>query len=158
MTSTNVQLTRLEPMRIASAYGFGTNPEELAWRTMVTWAKPRGLLEDLTLHPIFGLNNPYPSPTSPKYGYEFWIRIGPELEPVGEIRIGEFLGGPYAVCRCEVNGHPETAIPAGWKLLADWCRDNNHALGYHHDLEKFLTNPDDVDHLIMELCCPIRSC
>jgi DNA gyrase inhibitor GyrI len=157
MDSLKVEIRRLEAMRVASAYGFGANPEELAWQKLVEWADPKGFLDDIAVHPIFGFNNPYPTPGSSKYGYEFWIKVGPEIEPEGEVRIGEFLGGTYAITRCEAQGHPEVVIPASWKLLADWCRSNNHPLGSHHALERFLTSPGDPGQLIMDLCAPIIS-
>ena len=151
-----IEIVHLDAVRVASAYGFGANPEEIAWRKLVAWAKPKGFLDDIALHPIFGLNNPYPSGPNARYGYEFWIKVGPEVEPEGEIRIGEFLGGNYAVARCEVKGHPES-IAGGWQELAVWCKKNNHALASHHALERFLSIPDDLNALVLELCCPIVS-
>jgi DNA gyrase inhibitor GyrI len=151
-----VQIIHLDAMRIASAYGFGHNPEEIAWQRMSLWAQPRGLLNDIDAHPLFGLNNPYPTPTTPCYGYEFWLRVGTEVEPEGDIRIGEFFGGTYAVMRCEVNGHPEN-IPASWQSLAAWCKTNAHTMGIHHALERFLSIPDDLTHLVLDLYCPILS-
>ena len=151
------EILRLKPMRVASTYGYGANPEEQAWQKLVQWATPKGLLEDMAAHPIFGFNNPYPTPDNPRYGYEFWIKVSPDIEPEGDVRVGEFLGGIYAVTRCEAQGHPEKNIPSGWQALADWCRNNNHPLGYHHALEKFLTSPGDPSNLVMDLCCPIMS-
>lgn len=39
-----VSIVRIEAMRVASAYGFGDNPEEIAWRNMAAWARPKGFL------------------------------------------------------------------------------------------------------------------
>ncbi len=156
MTLNKVEIVHLDAIRVASAYGFGLNPEEIAWGKLVEWAKPRGFLDDLAVHPIFGLNNPYPSGTSPRYGYEFWIKVDPDVEPEGDIRIGEFLGGNYAVAQCEVQGHPEN-IARGWQELVGWCKENNHSIASHHALERFLTNPGDVNNLVLDLCCPIIS-
>jgi len=150
-----VRITRLEPMRVASTYGFGNNPEEEAWKRMVAWAGPKGFLDDPAVHPIFGLNNPYPTPENPRYGYEFWIKVSPDVEPDGDVRIGEFLGGSYAVTRCEARGEPEKNIPSRWRALADWCREHHHALGSHQALEGFLTSPGDPAGLVMDLYCPI---
>ena len=152
----NVTILHLDAIRVASAYGFGTSPEEIAWAKLVTWATPRGLLDDLKAHPIFGLNNPYPSAPNEPYGYEFWIKVGPDAEPDGDIRIGEFLGGIYAVARCQVQGCPER-IAQGWHELVAWCQENNHPLATHHAVEQFLTSPGDVNSLVLDLCCPIRS-
>ena len=149
-----VRIVRLEPMRVATAYGFGENPEQLAWQALVAWAKPRCLLDDQADHPIFGMNNPYPGPDNPKYGYEFWIRVGPDVEPEGSIRIEEFFGGLYAVTRCEVKGHPEH-IPETWQKLAEWCKENQRPLARHPALEEFLSTPDNLDALVLNLYCPI---
>ncbi len=156
MVNVTVHLVHLEPMRVATAYGFGENPEVLAWRTFFAWAAPKGFLDDLQARPVFGLNNPYPRPGSTKYGYEFWVKVGPEVEPDGSIRIEEFFGGLYAVTRCDVKGHPET-IPESWQELAAWCKENHHQLGHHPALERFLSSPGNLEELVMELYCPIEQ-
>ena len=45
MEDLNVRIVRLAPLRVASANGFGPNPEEQAWQTLLDWAKAGGLLE-----------------------------------------------------------------------------------------------------------------
>jgi DNA gyrase inhibitor GyrI len=155
-TPGRVEIVRLEAMRVASAYGYGENPEEIAWRKLAQWAKPKGFLDDITAHPIFGFNNPYPTPANSRHGYEFWIKVGADVEPEGEIRIGEFFGGMYAVSRCRVQGHPEN-IPAAWKSLGEWCSNSGHTLGTHHALERFLSSPENFSNLELDLCCPIRG-
>jgi Methyltransferase domain len=50
---------------------------------------PRGLLKDPEQHPVFGFNNPNPSPDRKQYGYEFWMRVGYEA-----IRLERFLPSP----------------------------------------------------------------
>ena len=142
-------------MRVASVYAFGTNPEGEAWKKLVAWAKPKGLLNNIDEHPIFGFNNPNPVSEDSKYGYELWIKVTPEIEPEGETRIIEFLGGLYAVARCEALGEPYKNIPSTWQSLADWCKENNHKLGYHHALERFITSGDKPDNLVLDLYCPI---
>ncbi len=149
-----VDIVSLKPMRVASAYGFGTNPEELAWQKLVKWASAKGFFGDFVAHPVFGFNNPYPTPDHPRYGYEIWMKVGPEVEPEGEIRIGEFFGGKYAVTSCRVEGHPER-IPEAWQSLATWCKDNKHQPGLQHALERFLSSPDDLSDFVLELYCPI---
>jgi DNA gyrase inhibitor GyrI len=153
----DVAIVDLPAMRVASAYGFGECPEEQAWNAMQAWAQPKGLLDDLQERHLFGFNNPYPTPASPKYGYEMWLEVGPALEPGDGIRILEFFGGRYAVQRCEVHGHPETAIPAGWQSLAEWCRSHDHQLALHPALERFLSLPSETATLVLQLYCPIRT-
>ena len=154
MNSHEVQIVKLEPMRAASVYAFGTGPEEEAWKKLVTWAKPKGLLDNINEYPIFGFNNPNPVSESSKYGYELWIKVTSDIEPVGEVRIIEFHGGPYAVIRCEVLAQPAN-IPSAWQRLVNWCKINEHKLGYHQFLEKFVTAGDNPDELILDLHCPI---
>jgi hypothetical protein len=52
------------PYRAAGAHagtGFGTSPEEQAWRTLLDWAKAGGLLDGEPVPRFFGFNNPSPS-------------------------------------------------------------------------------------------------
>ena len=88
MSENEVRIEKLEPMQVASAYGFGEQPELEAWEKILAWAKEKGYA-DLSQHRFFGFNNPNPSPGSPNYGYEFWIVVGPDVEPEGEIKIVE---------------------------------------------------------------------
>lgn len=154
MNKDNVQIEKLEPIRAASVYAFGTCPEEEAWKKLVAWARPKGLLDSIKDYPIFGFNNPNPVSDSSKYGYELWIKVTSEIEPDGDVRIIEFHGGPYAVIRCEVHGQPAN-IPAAWQRLVNWCITNDHKIGYHQFLEKFETPGDDPDELVLDLHCPI---
>ena len=85
MSELEVRIVQLEPMRVASAYGFGESPEDVAWTKLKTWMKET--LINPEEHRFFGFNNPNPSPGSPKYGYEQWITVGPEVEPTDDLRI-----------------------------------------------------------------------
>jgi DNA gyrase inhibitor GyrI len=75
MNDMAVRIVELEPMRVAGVRVMGESPEQEAWKQLCAWAEPRGLLEDLLSHPVFGFNNPGPSKDRKKYGYEFWIRV-----------------------------------------------------------------------------------
>ncbi|NIQ80558.1 MAG: hypothetical protein GTN93_21190, partial [Anaerolineae bacterium] len=44
MTELDVRIVELEPMRVASAYGFGPSPEGVAWDKMQAWAREEDLL------------------------------------------------------------------------------------------------------------------
>ena len=155
MDTLAIRIVTLEPMRAASACGFGQNPEEQAWLKLAAWAGPKGFLQDKTAHPVFGFNNPNPSPDNPHYGYEFWLKVGPETQPEGDIRITEFMGGTYAVARSEAHGNPGKNIPDAWKTLAQWCTANNHRFGFHQPLESIISGEDDPEKLILDLYCPI---
>ena len=141
MSELEVRVVRLEPMRVASLWGFGDNPEEEAFTKLEAWARPKGYLDDPEKHPIFGFNNPSPAPGSPNYGYEVWIQVGPEVEPEGEVRIVGFDGGLYAVARCEVPSGNYDVIGRIWKGLATWREDSQYKCASHQWLEKSVLIP-----------------
>ena len=91
MPDLTVRIEKLEPMTVASSRAFSESPEPQAWEQLRAWAEPKGLLDDVEKHPVFGFNNPSPSPGSKEYGYEFWIGVGPDIEPEGEIEAKEFF-------------------------------------------------------------------
>lgn len=136
MSQLDVRIERLEPMRVASVWGFGESPEIEAWEKLEAWARPKGLFDDLEKHPIFGFNNPSPSAGSPNYGYELWIAIGPDLEPEGEMRVLVFDGGLYAVTRCQVPRGQYQVIAETWRKLVTWREDSSYRSGTHQWLEK----------------------
>jgi DNA-binding transcriptional ArsR family regulator/DNA gyrase inhibitor GyrI len=121
-----VQVVELEPMRVASVRAFSETPERDAWEKLQAWAEPQGLLDDLTKHPIFGFNNPNPSPGQKEYGYEFWIRMGAHFKGEGEIEAKDYEGGLFAVTTCKLweEIHSEFGKEHGflesWKKLVDW--------------------------------------
>jgi AraC family transcriptional regulator len=154
MSELEVRFVKLEPVRVASVYGFGESPEEQAMEKLVAWAKPKGLLDDREQHRIFGFNNPNPSPASPNYGYEFWIVVGPDVEPEGEVRIQEFLGGRYAVTGCKgVQNIAET-----WRKLAKWLVDSKYGHARHQWLEEHLSPVGaPLEELVLDLYAPIAE-
>jgi DNA gyrase inhibitor GyrI len=156
MSELEVRIVRLEPMRVASAHAYSESPEQDAMAKLVAWAKPKGLLEDLEKHRVFGFNNPDPSPGSPNYGYEFWIVVGPDVEPEGEIKIKEFSGGLYAVTRCEVKA-PWEDIPATWKRLVAWRENSKYRGASHQWLEKHLGLLESSEEFVLDLYLPIAE-
>jgi DNA gyrase inhibitor GyrI len=136
MSELDVRIVKLDPMRVASAHGFGPNPEELAWKKLVDWAKPRGLLADLESHRIFGFNNPNPSASTPNYGYELWIVVGPEVEAGDGIEIKEFAGGLYGVARCKPKTGEE--IGEAWQELVKWLEASPYDHARHQWLEEHI--------------------
>ena len=134
MTQKAVQIVVLDPMRVASAWAFGPNPEELAWQKLTAWAAPLGLLS--AGHRIFGFNHPNPSAGSPNYGYEFWITVGAEVAPAEDIRLFEAPGGLYAVLQSDVAGDFNATIPAAWQRLDSWVAASSYRHGGHQWLEE----------------------
>jgi DNA gyrase inhibitor GyrI len=154
MNKPEIRIVKLEPMRVASVHGFGESPEGIAWNKLWAWAEPKGLLDDPEKHRIFGFDNPAPSPGSPNYGYDFWILVGPEVEPEGDASIKDFDGGLYAVARCEGLDN----IGPVWKQLVRWREDSHYQRGHHQWLEEHIgqarkeTPPEE---LVMDLYLPI---
>jgi DNA gyrase inhibitor GyrI len=148
-----VRIIRLSPMRVASVRVVSENPERDAWEKLVRWAGPKGLLKRPETHPVFGFNNPNPSPYHKEYGYEFWIEIGPDVEPEEDIEIKQFQGGAYAVATCpEISMISET-----YRALWDWVEANKHRWRPTHELEKLLNTEAPLNDLVMDLYLPIEG-
>lgn len=160
MDELEVRIVRLEPMRVASATGFGESPEPSAWSKILSWAESEGLFSDLEAVRFFGFNNPNPSPGTKKYGYEQWMTVGPDVEPEGEVQIKEFSGGLYAVTKCSGI----SVIGTTWSHLAAWLEDSRYRIGSHQSLEECLTTltsieelENSLDEIVMDLHLPITE-
>jgi AraC family transcriptional regulator len=155
MNKSEVRIVKLEPMRVASFWGFGKSPETQAWEKLFAWAKPRGLCDDYSKHRLFGFDNPQPSAGSPNYGYEAWIVVDPDTEPDGEAKIVDFEGGLYAVMRCEVPKGQFDVIGVTWKKLVTWREDSQYKCSNHLCLEESIpTDLPDVE-FVLDLFLPI---
>jgi DNA gyrase inhibitor GyrI len=163
MKEIEVRIVKLEPMRVASAQVVSTTPEHDAWEKMRSWAEPKGLLEDSKKHPVFGFNNPNPSPNQKEYGYEFWIRVAPDAEPEGDIRIKEFEGGLYAVTTCKLKEELESEFfqkegyLESWKKLLDWVKSSKYKLGNRQCLEKAHDPNASEEELVLDLYCSVET-
>ena len=151
MSDLEVKIVQLDRMRVASAYGFGTEPEGIAWEKMQAFAKKNDLPLDQHHH-TFGFNNPDPSPASPNYGYEIWLAVGPEVQPDGDIRIQTFDGGLYGVTQFkDLNKIGEV-----WKQLVRWREDSKYKTGHHQWLEELLNSVDiPIEEYVFNLYIPI---
>lgn len=163
MKEFEVKTVMLEPMRVASARVISTSPENDAWEKMRAWAEPKGLLDDLKKHPVFGFNNPNPSPGRKEYGYEFWIRVEPDVEPEGDIKIKEFEGGLYAVTTCKLKQELESEFfqkegyLESWKKLVNWVKSSKYKYGKHQCLEKAHDPNASMEELVLDLYCSIEE-
>jgi effector-binding domain-containing protein len=168
MNSSGVKIIQLEPMRVATALGFGTTPEILAWNKIIEYAKSNNYLGNLKSHRFFGFNNPSPSPGSPNYGYEQWITVGPEAQAGHDVTILDFAGGTYAVARCEGIEN----IGVAWHNLVAWQEDSQYLKppNYFQCLEEVL-NPavfitpdgqfndseDAYQQVVFDLYLPVKA-
>jgi DNA gyrase inhibitor GyrI len=117
MDRPDFRIEQLPPMRVARFHAMGSHPELKAWAQLRKWAEPRGLLADADRHPVFGFNNPSPSPGRDEYGYEFWIRIDSGAADDGGVETMAFPGGWYAVTT--QHGFPR---PDVWLQLFESAR------------------------------------
>jgi len=163
MKEFKVEIVKLEPMHVASVRATSTTPERDAWEKMRSWAEPRGLLEDIDKHPVFGFNSPDPSPGQKEYGYEFWIRVEPSTQPSGDVEIKKFQGGLYAVTTCKLKEELESEFfkkegyLESWKNIVDWVKSSKYKLGKHQCLEKAHEPGASEEELILDLYCPIEE-
>ena len=158
-----VEIVQLEPMTVASVQATSKSPEDDAWKKMVSFAEPRGLLKDLKKNPIFGFNNPDQSQKSGEYGYEFWIRIDPDIELDEGVTKKRFDGGLYAVTRCNLAKEvastfmQEHGMLESWFKLGEWFKASGYKMGKHQGLEKSV-NPNKPDEdLLLDLYWPIKK-
>jgi effector-binding domain-containing protein len=154
MSELDVQIVRMEPMRVACAHGFGESPEAEAWDKILAFAKSKGL--DPERARFFGFNNPNPSPGSPEYGYDQWMTVGPEVEGEGDIVIKEIPSRLYAMARCEGLQN----IGEVWKRLVLWFEDSHYKKPAHwcECLEELLTPPDvPFEEYVFNLYLPIAE-
>ena len=139
MDEMNVQVVTLPFMRYASGWAYGTEPEEEAWKKLQAWAKAKGLLEARgDFQPrVFGFDNPMSAMGTPNHGYEFWVTFEEdrEVQVEGDIRLGTFGGGLYAMMPLTITD-PWKEIPAGWQRLDAWVHEHGREMGSHQWLEE----------------------
>jgi DNA gyrase inhibitor GyrI/DNA-binding transcriptional ArsR family regulator len=153
----DVRIIELGPMRVASVREISKTPENDAWQKIQPWAEKLGLFNNLEKNPVFGFNNPDPSPDKEEYGYEFWIKIDPEIQPEGEIAVKDFSGGLYAVTTTRLLVNDENVIPA-WKQLGEWVKQSKkYDFGEFPCLEKALNPRASPEDLVLDLYCPIKE-
>ena len=121
MDGMEVRLERLETMRAANTHVLSDSPEEDAWKKIEAWAKPKGLLEKGVGTRVFGRNT-YPTDNPEPHGYEFFVTVGLDIEPEGDVVIKEIPGGLYAVLRFENLD----SIGKAWQHLWKWFEDSEY--------------------------------
>jgi len=116
-----VRYVTLPDMTVASAIGFGKEPENQAAVMMNEFTAKLGFSPGSPDHPSYGFNNPNPSPGQEEYGYELWCRVDPDTKAEPPIEIKKIPGARYAVTR--FTGLPN--IGSAWKQLAAWVKDHH---------------------------------
>ncbi|MHC4405435.1 MAG: AraC family transcriptional regulator [Planctomycetota bacterium] len=152
-----VRIVELEPMRVASVRVVAASPEQEAWEKLRAWAEPRGLWRDAEKHPVFGFNNPNPSAERKEYGYELWIRVGPDASSDADVEVKDVPGGLYAVTACKLLGDPRGSMPDVWRKLWDWCQASEYRWRHTHELEKPQDPRAAVEEMVLDLYLPIEA-
>jgi DNA gyrase inhibitor GyrI len=152
MSELHVRIKKLKPMRVASVRVISPSPELEAWTKIKTWAAPKGLLDSLHSHPVFGYTSQPPRPGESHYGYEFWIAIDPDTDVEGDVREQAFAGGNYAVL--SVDGPP---TPETWKALWDWVQASPYKWRKTHELESPRNPLAPEAEWVFDLYLPIEA-
>jgi DNA gyrase inhibitor GyrI len=153
-----VRIVDLGPMRVAAVRAISPNPEEDARRALFSWAGQAGLLDGPVAPRVFGFDVEPAAPAGTEdRGYEVWMVVGPDVEPVGGVRLHEFGGGRYAVMRCPVEGDPWAIIPPAWERLNAWIAQQGYQMGAHQWLEEHLEHEAGPPAFVLDLYLPIGS-
>ena len=153
MSEIEVRIETLKPMRMISAYGFGAEPENIAWKKIKAFAQNNGLnLEDDSIT-TYGFNNPNPCMGSPNYGYEIWLPVDEKVEPEGDLRIVDFSGGLYAVTTFKGLEN----IGDVWNHLVKWAEGSKYKRAHHQWLEELLTYEVPLEEYVFNIYLPIAE-
>jgi effector-binding domain-containing protein len=142
----NVHLVKLPPMRVASVCAYSSTPERDAWEKLLNWARRKGVLIYPEGQRIFGFNNPDPFPGSPKYGYEFWITVGDDVQGDEDVEMKNIPAATYAVLHC----YSLQTIGEDWKKLVRWVEVSPYQIAAGQCLEEHV-GPLEVTEAELEL-------
>jgi len=154
MSELDVRIVTLPPMRMLSAYGFGKEPEGIAWEKLRPFMIKNNMLEDGKFPTTYGFNNPNPCNGSPNYGYEIWLPVEKNVQPEGDLRIIDFKGGLYGVTRFKDLNN----IGDVWGELVKWREESKYRNGTHEWLEHLLDGVDQPpEEFVFDLYLPITE-
>lgn len=153
LSEIDVRIMKMDPIRVASFHAYGESPENDALEKLISWAQPKGLLDNPDKYPVYGFNNPDPQEGKKEYGYEFWIKVEEDYGGSG-VEYKNHLGGTYAVTRVEVR-EPWEDIPKAWMNLLKWVQDNGYKMKQEICLEHTLDPQAFNGQFILDLMLPI---
>ena len=134
MSEIEVRIVNLEPMRMLSSYGYGPEPEGIAWEKITAFIREHDLVEGEKFPTTYGFNNPNPSKGTPNYGYEIWLPVDEGIQPEGDLRVVDFKGGLYAVTRFKGLSN----IGRVWGELVKWREGSKYHPAYNQCFEHLL--------------------
>ena len=153
MSEIVVKIVELEPMRVVSAYGFGAEPEGIAWEKIMAFAEKNSINLSDNATTTFGFNNPNPSTGSPNYGYEIWLPVAEDIGAEGDLRIVDFSGGLYAVTTFKGLEN----IGKVWEELVKWREGSKYQCARHQWLEELLSYEVPPEEFVFNIYLPIAE-
>jgi len=156
-----VEIKSLPTMKVASVRAISQTPENDAKAILDKYIKKHNLMDDPESHPIFGFNNPDPTPGHKEYGYEFWIKIDSIAETEADVIIKEIPSALYVVKECNLFDESNSeffkahGFLESWSQLSQWVKESDYQEGSHQGLEKALNHGAEFEDLQLELYMPI---
>ena len=114
-----VRVERLEPLRAAHIHVLSDTPEDDAGKKITEWAEHNGISRREAR--LFGRNT-YPTSNPEPHGYEFFLTVGLDKHPEGDIDIKEIPGGLYAVLKFTNLER----IGEAWRKLWKWIEESRY--------------------------------
>ncbi|MCK5045797.1 MAG: effector binding domain-containing protein [Candidatus Heimdallarchaeota archaeon] len=148
-----VQFIRLQPMRVVSFQAISESPENEAWAKLREWAEPKGYFDDLDKNPIYGFNNPNPSPGKKEYGYEFWLVVNPDFKS-DEVEVKDVPESFNVVTRCNVED-PVRDITEAWKKILEWIKKHKIKFAGRCGIEKVIVPSHSGEGFILDIYIPV---
>jgi effector-binding domain-containing protein len=154
MSEIEVRIVKLEPMRMISSFGFGPEPEGIAWEKIIAFGRKNNLFMGADYPTTYGFNNPNPTKGSPNYGYEIWLPVDENVQPEGDLRIIDFKGGLYGVTRFKGLDN----IGRVWGQLVKWQEGSKYKLAAYQCFEHLLEGAGGPpEGLVFDLYLPIAE-
>lgn len=151
----DVQFIRLLPMRVVSFHAVSETPENDAYKKLREWAEPKGYFDDLDKNPIYGFNNPDPSPGKKEYGYEFWLVVDSEFKS-DEVTVKDIPESFNVVTRC-IAENPEKDIVEAWKKILQWIKKHKIKFAGRCGIEKVIVPSHSGEGFILDIYIPVEE-
>ncbi len=148
-----VQFIHLLPMRVVSFHAVSVTPENDAWIKLREWAEPKGYFDDLDKNPIYGFDNPSPTPGKKEYGYEFWLVVDPDFKS-DEVKIKDVPESFNVVTRCNVEDITKD-IGKAWTKILEWIKKHKIKIARKYGLEKVIVPSDSGEGFILDIYVPV---
>ena len=149
MSSSDIRVVQLEPLRLATLVGTGLTPELNGWQMLLRWAQEHGCLDAKPAPRFFGYDV---WRAKDAHDYRVLMTVSENCCRDSQIDVITLPGGIYAVHRV----HGTRSIPGAWQQLDDWLNDSSYQLGQHQWLEehiRFIDLPEQ--DFLLDLYLPL---